>query len=125
MCFGILTLKGINKMQQNKVKRKSKEIIYAPRTKVKGKKKEEDSDDGSTNLTYNDELLLVEEHEHEHDIVLQYMSFLEEMFFALILHVNWIVQVSQQKRSFKLPHILHYTLYPQLFPQWSIMVGVQ
>lgn len=79
---------------------KNTEIIYAPRTKVKGKKKEEDSDDGSTNLTYNDELLLVEEHEHEHehDIVLQYMSFLEDMFFALILHVNWILQVSQQKR---------------------------
>lgn len=35
------------------------------------------------------------------------MSFLEEMFFALILHVNWILQVSQQ---FKLPHILHYAI---------------
>jgi len=31
--------------------------------KGKGKKKEENSFDGSTNLTYNDELLLVEEHD--------------------------------------------------------------
>jgi len=73
--------------------------------KGKGKKKEENSVDGSTILTYNDELLLVE----EHDIVDSASSWVIDSstsvhvtsrrdFFALILQVNWIAQISQQKR---------------------------